>query len=73
MEKNPKDGPPHQASPAARSHSGSSGSVSSGSGSSDSSSSDEDEQQGALRKIRSSVAHIKVSNVDATFKLDNQA
>ncbi|XP_028993730.2 pre-mRNA-splicing factor CWC22 homolog [Betta splendens] len=56
-EKSPKERSSPQASPAVHSPSGSSSSSSSGG----SDSSDEDEHQGALRKIRSSVAQIKRS------------
>lgn len=64
VERSPKERPSPQASPAGRPPSRSPASRSPASSSSDSdstSSDDEDEHNGALRKIRSSVAQIKVS------------
>ncbi|XP_029133177.2 pre-mRNA-splicing factor CWC22 homolog [Labrus bergylta] len=63
VEKSPEERPSPQASPADRpsSRSPASGSPASSSSDSSSSSSDEDEHNGAMRKLRSSVAQIKRS------------
>lgn len=60
VERSPKERPSPQASPAGRSASSSSDSGSS------SSNDDEDEHHSALRKIRSSVAQIRVRTVSGT-------
>ena len=61
VERSPKERPPPQASPEGEPDSRRSDS--SGSGSCSGTSDDDDEEEGGLRKIRSSVAQIKVSMV----------